>query len=288
MKAHHSERHWRKLNPGDKVKFAPPKNLPPELYPNSTCYTQSFLKEKLIYNIRQAGVHPANGLPVVWLSGIFGYPGEHFGEEPFYAAVFKRISKAPETASEITRPECVSIPVLLPATVADTLRDLPLYPRVESLFMVNKPDWLTAICRRWENTVSVAGMGASHSDTQAELCSALAAGSVPRVVAVPLSPVGQDLLREITGRLGITAEAWLQGVLGNLARSTVKYRDSYLQRERIEDRRRASMAEKARIRKLRNLPGKETEDGSSNGNEERRRWRDWTRDGEDWKNEDDN
>jgi|GEM_PF-5259247 len=253
MKTQFSERYWRKLNPGDKVAFDPPKNLPQELYPDGPRYSTHHLKGKMIYSVRKAGIHPISGLPVVWLSGIFGYPGEHFGEEPFYAAVFKLISKA-EGAAPVTIPECISVPVILPAAVVDALKGLPLYPRVESLFMLNKSDWLPSVCRRWEAAVATTGMRLSHSDAHAEVCSSLAAGSTSRVLSVPLSPIGQEHLREITGSLGISPEAWLQGVLSNLAASTVKYRENYARRELVEDRQRAARAARDRTRTLRNLP----------------------------------
>ena len=166
-----------------------------------------------IYSIRGLLPDGDGNPPGLHLAGIFGYPGEGRDYEPsFRASRFKRVSQE-NPCMPVELDEIVSISVPVSSPIASLLHAFPLFPQVEHFNAWVSEANFQAACRRWTSKYHLRKpISAMHEAIVAEITA-----SGPHTVIVPLSGLGVSNLLRVVDHLGIPMEAWLQGVLGNLA-----------------------------------------------------------------------
>ena len=197
-----------KFCPGDKV----------------VCTDSKFLRSAaLLFNEtpRQGWIYSIRGLlpdgdgnpPGLHLAGIFGYPEEGRDYEPsFRASRFKRVSQENPCMS-VELDDLIKIPVPVSSPIASQLHAFPLFPQVEQFHAWESEANFQTACRRWTSKSNLSkSISAMHEAIVAEITA-----SGPHTVIVPLSGLGVSNLLRVVDHLGIPMEAWLQGVLGNLA-----------------------------------------------------------------------
>ena len=188
------------------------------------CTDSKFLRSAaLLFNHtpRQGQVYSIRGLlpdgdgnpPGLHLAGIFGYPEEGRDYEPsFRASRFKRVSKE-NPCMPVELDEIVKVPVPVSSSIVSRLHAFPLFPQVEHFNAWESEANFQAACRRWTGTWHQSkSISAMHEAIVAEITA-----SGPHTVIVPLSGLGVSNLLRVVDHLGVPMEAWLQGVLGNLA-----------------------------------------------------------------------
>ena len=166
-----------------------------------------------VYSIRGLRSYHDGEPPGLYLAGIFGCPGEGCDFEPtFHPWRFQRVSKE-NPCMPVELDELVSISVPVSSPIASLLHAFPLFPQVEHFNAWVSEANFQAACRRWTGTWHQSkSISAMHEAIVAEITA-----SGPHTVIVPLSGLGVFNLLRVVDHLGISMEAWLQGVLGNLA-----------------------------------------------------------------------
>jgi hypothetical protein len=216
------------ISPGDKV----------------ICVQDSFLrheqaiftkmpKVKKIYSVRETALNPTTEKQLVYLVGIYGCPLKGDVEPAFDANRFRSVSKSSHFMSAVGKADIIQVPVRVTPAIVDHLKGVPLFPQVEGFSSIADEGKLEVVCRRW---ISSHRLSKSMSEMHALVLEGIKEGP-EAVMLVPISGLGMTDLLQVCARLGIHQEAWLQGVLGNLARRSQKMRDIYDSRLRNQRKR---------------------------------------------------
>lgn len=217
--------------PGDRVRASKPTWYVNE-NPILAAFTAS-IRRGSIYHVRDSYVDQVTGEPRLRLVGVFSIVGEDGQEFGFPATWFTRVSHRLPAFKPSEEDRCY-VPVKLPVDVFRELEGNQVFPLVQE-FVTYEDGKLEKLCRRWENKWHVSK---TLRDMHGEIARAVEAG--PFVVyQVPLTGYGLQDLAEICHRLGIETEAWLQGVLGNLARRFTRLHEQYAQAKRSNQKRRS-------------------------------------------------
>lgn len=163
--------------------------------------------------------------------GIYGLPES--GIQPFISdRLFRKVSKS----DHVYNPDPLdrfSITVHVTEKVAEALEGVELFPQVEAIYAVGY-DKLQTVCRLWSKAWR---MSKTLAEMHQEVAGGVAAGSV-RTIEVPVSGIGLQDLVEICHHLEIEPEAWMQGLLGNMARRYERMREGQEMALRAEEKRR--------------------------------------------------
>lgn len=215
--------------PGDKVRC---------VTPNLWGYAEANLfigmpHEGKVYSVRSVAADAATGKQRVRLVGIYGSPLD--GAEPaFDVDYFKPVSNSAHAVA-LPMTDQVDMSVRVTKKIADSLAGAPLGPMVGSYFELTEGN-LESVCRRWVNKWRQSmSIGDMHQAIEKEI-----QASEAHVVPVPLSGFAVADLLVICKKLEIEPEAWLQGILGNLARRLNVMRERYAQAVRNAPRRKAA------------------------------------------------
>lgn len=213
--------------PGEKIRCV---SIPDHYAPLRYGLT-GWVKEGHVYHVRAYHVDRYTGAVRVCLTGIHGVNDDDGRELGFPASMFIKVGGKP-AALMPSEGDRFHVPVRFPQAMETPLESIPLSPLVEEFFRV-EPDKLEVMCRRWKSHWRVSQ---PLEEMHREIAAAVESG--PYVtIDIPLTGLGLQDLAEICGTLGIETEAWLQGVVGNLARRFERMRGAYESKVRNEPKR---------------------------------------------------
>ena len=165
------------------------------------------------------------------------------GECAFRGKGFKLVWSCPEPC-QLALTDIVEIPVRVPPWVGEALQNIVISPQIEDSFLTGIEHDM--VCRQWEHVNRSRRMSLSFGDMHRIIAGEVEGGGAV-TLQIPISGHGVAELLQICGRLGIHQEAWLQGVLGNMAKAAIRQWETHEFNLRCRDREAARQARKNRL-----------------------------------------
>lgn len=175
-----------------------------------------------VHSVRSTSVDPITGEQVVHLVGCYGVSSDSNREPGFPTSLLRKVTES-RGVIPVMPDDLFQVPVEVSPRIVRQLGSFALFPQVEEIHRWETDEQLVVVCRRWENRWR---QSRTIRDASALVREEIeTAGSETQVVT--MSGLGWHNLDRVCKRLEITPEAWLQGVLFNLAVRCQKMRDEH-------------------------------------------------------------